>query len=99
MLLAAHNARGFDIPVLTRALQRCFLTQRFQTLGSRFLDTFLLSKELYPRLDSYSQVNLVRHFLGKNYNAHNALEDVRALQELYSSWGPVGQGALRRCVF
>ncbi|CAL8375732.1 unnamed protein product [Arctogadus glacialis] len=93
VLLAAHGARRFDKPV-DRALIRCSLTRQFQQLGSRFLDTFLLSKALYQRIRSYSQVNLVRYFLGKNYNAHNALEDVRALQELYS-WDP-SQGSLNR---
>ena len=97
VLLAAHGARRFDKPVLDRALLRCSLTRQFQQLGSRYLDTFLLSKALYPRIDSYSQVNLVRHFLGKIYNAHNALEDVRALQELYSCWDP-SEGTLNRCM-
>ncbi|CAL8375727.1 unnamed protein product [Arctogadus glacialis] len=54
VLLAAHGARRFDKPV-DRALIRCSLTRQFQQLGSRFLDTFLLSKALYPRMDSYSQ--------------------------------------------
>ena len=97
VLLTAHGARRFDKPVLDRALLKCSLTRQFQQLGSRYLDTFLLSKALYPRIRSYSQVNLVRHFLGKTYNAHNALEDVRALQELYSCWDP-SQGTLNRCV-
>ncbi|XP_030221845.1 uncharacterized protein LOC115550712 isoform X1 [Gadus morhua] len=56
VLLAAHGARRFDKPVLDRALLRCSLTRQFQQLGSRYLDTFLLSKALYPRIDSYSQV-------------------------------------------
>ncbi|CAL8291328.1 unnamed protein product [Boreogadus saida] len=96
VLLVAHGARRFDQPVLDRALLKCSLTRQFQQLGSRYLDTFLLSKALYPSIRSYSQVNLVRHFLGKIYNAHNALEDVRALQELYSCWDP-SEGTLNRC--
>ncbi|XP_030221846.1 uncharacterized protein LOC115550712 isoform X2 [Gadus morhua] len=43
VLLAAHGARRFDKPVLDRALLRCSLTRQFQQLGSRYLDTFLLS--------------------------------------------------------
>ncbi|CAL8375733.1 unnamed protein product [Arctogadus glacialis] len=66
VLLAAHGARRFDKPVLDRALLKCSLTRQFQQLGSRFLDTFLLSKALYPCIRSYSQVNLVRHFRGKS---------------------------------
>ena len=86
VLLAAHNARRFDIPVLDKALFRCSLDEDFQQLGSRFLDTLPLSKTLYPRLGSHSLVNLSDQFLGKRYNAHDALEDVTALQELYYCW-------------
>jgi DNA polymerase III alpha subunit (gram-positive type) len=86
VLLAAHNAGRFDKPVLDRAILRCSLARQFQQLGSRFLDTLPLSKTLYPRLGSHSLVNLSDHFLGKRYNAHDALEDVTALQELYYCW-------------
>ncbi|CAL8359550.1 unnamed protein product [Lota lota] len=88
VLLAAHNARHFDVPILTRALLRCSLMEQFQQLGSSFLDTLPLSKALYPGLESYKQENLVSRFLRKPYNAHNALGDVTALQELYSCWNP-----------
>ncbi|KAJ3596711.1 hypothetical protein NHX12_003115 [Muraenolepis orangiensis] len=98
VLLAAHNGKRFDAPILTRQLRRCSLMQQFQQLGSMFMDTFLLSKNLYPMLDSYSQVNLVKHFLGKPYNAHNALEDSRVLQELYRCWNPI-QTSVSRVTF
>lgn len=87
VLLAAHNAKRFDAPVLTRWLQNCSLLQQFQQVVSGFLDTFLLSKDLF-RLSSYSQEFMVRRFLGKSYNAHNAVEDARMLQELYKAWRP-----------
>ncbi|XP_017292499.1 DNA polymerase III PolC-type-like [Kryptolebias marmoratus] len=88
VLLAAHNAKCFDAPVLTRVLRVHALLQEFQQVVSGFLDTFLLSKNLYPRLSSHSQEYMVRHFLGKSYNAHNAVEDARMLQELYKRWRP-----------
>ncbi|XP_070764046.1 DNA polymerase III subunit epsilon-like [Enoplosus armatus] len=88
VLLAAHNARRFDAPVLTRVLQKFSLRQDFQQVVSGFLDTFLLSKNVFPGLCRYSQEYLVRHFLGKTYNAHNAVEDAKMLQELFNSWNP-----------
>ncbi|XP_047210598.1 DNA polymerase III PolC-type-like [Girardinichthys multiradiatus] len=88
IVLAAHNARRFDEPVLSRVLRQCSLQQEFQQVVSGFLDTFLLSKNLYQRLASYSQESLVWHFLGRSYNAHNAVEDARMLQELYQVWSP-----------
>ncbi|CAL8321523.1 unnamed protein product [Gadus morhua 'NCC'] len=88
VLLAAHNARRFDKPVLDRALLGCSLARQFQQLGSRFLDTLPLSRALHPGFDSHSLVNLSGYFLPRHYNAHDALEDVRALQELYNCWNP-----------
>ncbi|XP_041853380.1 DNA polymerase III PolC-type-like [Melanotaenia boesemani] len=88
VLLAAHNARRFDAPVLTRVLRKHSLLQEFQQVVSGFLDTFLMSKNLYRSVASHSQESLVRHFLGKSYNAHNAVEDAKMLQELYKAWRP-----------
>ena len=87
VLLAAHNARRFDKPVLDRALFRCCLTRQFQQLGSRFLDTLPLSRALYPRLRRHSLPYLCDTF-GLDYNAHDASEDVTVLQQLYDGWNP-----------
>ncbi|XP_054633615.1 DNA polymerase III subunit epsilon-like [Dunckerocampus dactyliophorus] len=86
--LAAHNADRFDAPVLNRVLQEFSLLEEFQSVVSNFLDTFLLSKRLFPRFYSYSQKYLVQRFLDKTYNAHNALEDAKMLQELFYKWQP-----------
>ncbi|XP_026168314.1 protein PML-like isoform X2 [Mastacembelus armatus] len=88
VLLAAHNARRFDVPVLTRVLRQCLLWQEFQQVVSGFLDTLPLSKNLFDNLSSYSQETLVQDFLGRTYNAHNATEDARMLQELFKAWRP-----------
>ncbi|KAM8752230.1 DNA polymerase III polC-type-like [Acanthopagrus schlegelii] len=88
VLLAAHNARLFDAPVLVRVLRQYHLLHEFQQVVTGFLDTFLLSKNVYPGLSSYSQGNLVRHFLGETYDAHNAEEDARMLQKLFNAWNP-----------
>lgn len=98
VLLAAHNARRFDAPVLTRVLQQYFLLQEFQQVVSGFVDTFLLSKNLFHNLRSYSQESMVQQFLGKTYNAHNAVEDARMLQELCKSWRP-SKSSILKCTF
>ncbi|XP_044048665.1 uncharacterized protein LOC122874627 [Siniperca chuatsi] len=95
VLLAAHSARRFDAPVLTRVLRQFSLRQEFQQVVSGFLDTFLLSKNVFRGLGSYSQENLVRHYLGKTYKAHDALEDARMLQELFNTWSPERWDVLR----
>ncbi|KAF7653296.1 hypothetical protein LDENG_00085010 [Lucifuga dentata] len=89
VLLVAHGAKRFDAPVLSRVLRQYSLKHEFQQVVSGFLDTFCLSKKLFPyQLSSFSQESMVKHFLGKSYNAHNAVEDARMLQELYKRWNP-----------
>ncbi|XP_019934396.1 DNA polymerase III PolC-type-like [Paralichthys olivaceus] len=88
VLLAAHNGRCFDAPVLFRVLMQSQLLQKFQQVVSGFMDTLQLGKTLYPNLPGYSQQFLVSYFLGCSYNAHDAVEDARMLQELYKVWNP-----------
>ncbi|XP_054897448.1 DNA polymerase III PolC-type-like isoform X2 [Poeciliopsis prolifica] len=88
VVLAAHSVMSFDAPVFTRVLMKHDLHNQFQEVVSGFLDTFLLSKRLFPNIRGHSQVSLVRIFLGKFYDAHNAEEDAKMLQELYKVWRP-----------
>lgn len=89
VLLAAHNARCFDALVLTRVLRQFFpQLQQFQQVVCGFLDTLQLSKNVFPGSTRYSQEHLVNRFLGKTYDAHNAAEDARMLQELFCIWEP-----------
>nr|XP_020476860.1 uncharacterized protein LOC109972387 [Monopterus albus] len=98
VLLVAHGALRFDIPVLTRVLKQYSLWQEFQQVVSGFLDTLQLSKNLFRGLGSYSQEYMVQHFLGKTYNAHNAVDDARMLQELYKMWRP-SRRSISKCIF
>ncbi|XP_062246851.1 uncharacterized protein plex9.1 [Platichthys flesus] len=95
ILLAAHNAKGFDAPILTRVLLQNHLLQEFQQVVSGYLDTLQLSKWLHPDLPQQSQPFLVSYFLGWPYDAHNATEDARMLQELYKIWNPDQNNVLR----
>ncbi|XP_054476453.1 DNA polymerase III PolC-type-like [Anoplopoma fimbria] len=94
VLLAAHSARRFDAPVIIRVMRELNLLQEFRKVVSGFVDTFPLSKNLH-RLRSYSQENMVRHFLGKTYDAHDAVEDAKMLQELFNKWNPSNQSIIR----
>lgn len=95
VVLAAHNVKRFDAPVLTRVLRQYSLQQQFQQVVSGFLDTYLLSKNMFPHLNRFSQESLVWHFLRQSYNAHNAVEDAKMLQELYKVWRPDQENVLR----
>ncbi|XP_057691601.1 DNA polymerase III subunit epsilon-like [Corythoichthys intestinalis] len=92
--LAAHNANRFDAPVLNRMLKEFSLVKQFERAVSYYLDTFLLAKRMFCNLYSYSLKYMASRFLGKTYDAHNALEDARVLQELFEVWQP-GWNAVR----
>ncbi|KAK1887290.1 DNA polymerase III PolC-type [Dissostichus eleginoides] len=88
VLLAAHNSRRFDEIVLKRVLKMCSLFEQFKQVVSGFVDTLLLSRKLHPQLDCYKLPYLVDYFLDRQYNAHNAVEDAKQLEELFNYWKP-----------
>lgn len=89
-LVIGHNIRRFDCPLLARALDELDLRTKFESSVSGCVDTLPLAREVLKDrcLQSFRQENLVRELLGVNYKAHDALEDVRALQTLYSVLQP-----------
>ncbi|XP_073687424.1 protein PML-like [Garra rufa] len=89
-LLVGHNIRRFDCHVLARALDEFGLRSDFQKEVSGFVDTLPLARRLLKDsgLQSFKQENLVKTLLGVSYAAHNALEDVQALQKLYWALKP-----------
>lgn len=86
-ILVGHNCKRFDCPVLLRILSEFYLLGEFEDVVSGYLDTLLLSREMFT-LQKYSQPFLVQYFLQRSYGAHDAIEDVQALQELYRVWKP-----------
>ncbi|XP_067292755.1 three prime repair exonuclease 4 [Pseudorasbora parva] len=89
-LLVGHNIRRFDCRVLARALDEFSLRSDFQKEVGGFVDTLPLARQLLKDrgLQSFKQENLVKTLLGVSYAAHNALEDVQALQRLYWALKP-----------
>uniref|UniRef100_UPI0037E76204 protein PML-like n=1 Tax=Semicossyphus pulcher TaxID=241346 RepID=UPI0037E76204 len=89
-LVIGHNIRRFDCPLLARALDELDLRAEFDSSISGCVDTLPLAREMLKghSLQSFRQENLVRELLGVDYKAHDALEDVRALQALYSVLQP-----------
>ncbi|GCC34945.1 hypothetical protein chiPu_0013422 [Chiloscyllium punctatum] len=86
-LLIGHNIWRFDSPVILRAWKRLSMKDQFAGCVTGFLDTLWLAKEVIPRSDvsSYRQCHLVQAIIGEDYEAHNAIEDVKSLQKLYTS--------------
>ncbi|XP_068459650.1 uncharacterized protein [Clinocottus analis] len=92
-LVLGHNIRRFDCPLLARALGGLGLRAEFESAVSGCVDTLPLAREsLRGRgLRSFRQTDLVRELLGVDYKAHDALEDVRALQALYGALRPTAE--------
>ncbi|XP_051888279.1 maternal protein exuperantia-like [Pristis pectinata] len=85
-LLVGHNNWKFDAPILLRVWEELSMKEQFANCITGFLDTLWLAQTAVPRseVQSYRQTELVQVFLKKGYKAHNAVEDAKTLQELYS---------------
>lgn len=86
-VLVGHNVQNFDIPILRHHLMSHGLLARFKGIVTGFLDTLKISKKLLKdaQLPNYKQETLVQNLLGEDYEAHNAMADVTALEKLYFS--------------
>ena len=84
-VLVGHNICNFDMPVLTNRLKESGLFSTFIEETKGFVDTLKMAKRMFSKneVDNYKQCTLVKHFIGTDYNAHNAIEDVRSLQQLF----------------
>ena len=84
VVLVSHNAKSCDSSILCSAICEVGLQARFSKLVEGFIDTLPLYKIAYPKLSKYSQSELCKEFLGTVYDAHNSLEDCKALSDLFS---------------
>lgn len=89
VVMYGHNCRTFDCPRLLRLLQRCGFDGPFSEKVIGFVDTLHLFRQIAPGQSSYRQESLSANLLGAAYDAHNALEDVRGLQNLVKGHSPV----------
>lgn len=85
--ILGYNIQSYDIPVLMHQLTKFGLLDDFSISISGFIDTLKLSKRTFCKSDTenFKQGTLVKTFLGKQHEAHNALADVRALKELFEA--------------
>jgi DNA polymerase III epsilon subunit-like protein len=87
-ILTGHNIAAYDVHVLLNAMRPLKLLGEILVSISGCIDTMTVSKKMIPKSElkvkSYRQQNLIEQFLGVEYDAHNAIEDVKCLQELYN---------------
>ena len=77
-----HYSKQFDLPFLRFYLKENNMWETFLSVVVGYVDTWIVFRQEFPNRTSYKQVDLVRGLLGEEYEAHSALEDVRALQKL-----------------
>ena len=98
-VLVAHNGFTFDFPILLAELhRRGILFNRLQSINLHFADTYFECKKLVK--DNYACfvnwtpsekrrlgiTNLyMKLFPGSTYNAHRALEDVCAMEQIFTA--------------
>ncbi|XP_076088707.1 uncharacterized protein LOC143059102 isoform X2 [Mytilus galloprovincialis] len=81
-ILIAHNGKKFDFRVLSNAADKCKLFNLYLESCVGCIDSIAVMKSKIPKLPKYSQPYLAEHVCNKNYNAHNALDDVSMLNEI-----------------
>ena len=85
-VLVGHNVSMFDIPILVNRLREFSLLSTVANGVSGYIDTLKVARKVFSKekVTNYKQQTLVTEILGKQYSAHNAVEDVMSLQELFS---------------
>ena len=81
-VLVGHYSKKFDLPFLKFYLKENDMWETFLSVVVGYIDTWIVFRQEFPNRTSYKQLDLVRSLLGEEYEAHSALEDVRALQKL-----------------
>ncbi|XP_063442462.1 uncharacterized protein LOC134722766 [Mytilus trossulus] len=86
-IILGHNICNFDIPVIVNKLKDYNLFSTFAETVKGFIDTMKVARKYIPKHDveNYKQQTLVQQFVGENYLAHNAIEDMDSLKTLYDS--------------
>ena len=81
-LLAGHNIKTFDLIFLYNNLVNCEYWECFQSITVGFVDTLAVFKKEFRKRKSYKWKVLMHDLMHETYSAHNALDDVKALQKL-----------------
>lgn len=75
----AHNGASFDFKVLQGCAER---TKNIIPTNIQMIDTLKIFRQYIPGYKSYSQPKLYAEIFKRNYNAHVAIDDAKALAEL-----------------
>lgn len=80
-ILVCHNGKVFDSVILMRYVMQ-YPESGLKSTIAGFVDSLHVFREILPEQHSYKLQTLVQDTMGLAFNAHSALEDVKALQSL-----------------
>eukprot|EP00105_Crassostrea_gigas_P044903 XP_019929051.1 PREDICTED: uncharacterized protein LOC105343599 [Crassostrea gigas] len=80
-ILVCHNGKVFDSVILMRSVMQ-YPESGLKSTIAGFVDSLHVFREILPEQHSYKLQTLVQDTMGLAFNAHSALEDVKALQYL-----------------
>ncbi|CAN9498908.1 unnamed protein product [Ophioblennius macclurei] len=98
VLLVAHNANRFTKRILTRVLRQEALLDQFDKVVCGIRDTLLLSRQLFPHLQSHRLDVLVSVFLEEQYTP-DGVEKAKFLQKLFDQWDIRNPAILQNHIF
>ncbi|XP_067911511.1 protein PML-like isoform X3 [Heterodontus francisci] len=90
-LLAGHNIWVRDCQIIYKVWGDLFMKDQFARCVTGFLDTIWLARDIVPRskVKNYKLKNLVAACVGELFATDGTLNNVKALQELYSVLNPI----------
>ena len=80
-VLVAHNAHGFDIPILQAAARRAGVEFR-----NPYIDSLPMAQALYPGLGNYKLDTVNKYLELPKFNHHRAGDDAAALAAISQEW-------------
>ena len=98
VVLVGHKLKTFDFPRILKGCRRVNLEQEFLAVCEGGIDTLPAFQAVLKDEPCHKQESLVLSILGENYQAHDALEDVIALEKLWEKVD-VGIDVSNQCSF
>lgn len=87
VLLVGHNVL-FDARILAHNIKEANLENRLHQVVEGFVDTLPMAKKVWPGKASYKLSSIYSEMVGGQFEAHNALADVNAMEALLSKLIP-----------
>ena len=80
-VLVAHNSSFDENCFFSECYRRGFDTEPFKHV--HFVDTLKMSRSVLPGLYNHKLLTVYKHYFGKEFDAHDALNDSRACGTIY----------------